>query len=471
MAYKSQQPFRLPAPIRCGPEEAQDLSMEKIEYFIQQHQEFMPRYQYLENLYRGLHTIFHDEPKPVWEPDHRMAVNFPLYITSTFCGFGYGIPIKVTHEDESFLESLAAFEEANEIDDHNSELIKQTCIHGHAFEYMYQDEDGNTRVSVLKPSQCFVVYDNSIEERALFAIRYGSHTRSLSDKTMVLYGEVMTADTRVYFDDGRITDEQPQPYGKINVVEWRLNDERMGLYEPVGALCETYERVLSNKANDVAAFAEAILKIVGADMAPENAREALINRIMILVKEGTGDTETNADADYLTKPSADGTQENLLDRLQELIFTISQVANISDESFGSATSGVSLSYKLLAMSNLAKSFDTKISKSIRKRCKLFCQLQTNTPDKDAWKGITLQFTRNIPNNIAEEVQTAVQATTLTSQETALGLLSFVPDPKAELERMEKEKKAAQPDLLDFNSHREVELTDDTEEETAGDEQR
>lgn len=464
MAYKSKKPFRLPEAIRCSAAEAQDLSLERVERFIRQHQEFMPRYIYLENLYRGMHTIFHDEPKKAWEPDHRMAVNFPLYITSTFCGFGYGIPVKVSHEDDAFLESLTAFEDSNEIDDHNSELIKQTCIHGHAFEYMYQDEEGSTRVSVLKPSQCFVVYDNSIEERALLAVRYGYHARSLSDKTMVLYGEVMTADTRIFFDGGRIVETEPQPYGKINVVEWRLNDERMGLYEPIGALCETYERVLSNKANDVAAFAEAILKIVGADMEQEEAREALINRIMILVKEGTGDTETNADADYLTKPSADGTQENLLDRLQELIFTISQVADISDESFGSATSGVSLSYKLLAMSNLAKSFDSKISKSIRKRYKLFCQLPTNTPDRDAWKDLTIQFTRNVPNNIAEEIQAAVQAEMVVSKETALGLLSFVDDPKEEMERMKKEQEEEQPDLLVFDSHGGEDVKEDEDEQ-------
>ncbi len=98
-----------------------------------------------------------------------------------------------------------------------------------------------------------------------------------------------------------------------------------------------------------------------------------------------------------------------------------------------------MSYKLLAMSNLAKTFDTKITKSIRKRYKLFCQLPTNSSDLNAWKGIDLKFTRNIPNNISEEVQTAVQALGITSQETALSLLSFVKDPKEEIERMESEQ--------------------------------
>ena len=54
-------------------------------------------------------------------------------------------------------------------------------------------------------------------------------------------------------------------------------------------------------------------------------------------------------ADKLTelqKSTADGTQENLLNRLETLIYQTSMVANISDESYGNATSGVALAYKL-----------------------------------------------------------------------------------------------------------------------------
>lgn len=60
--------------------------------------------------------------------------------------------------------------------------------------------------------------------------------------------------------------------------------------------------------------------------------------------------------DFLSKQTADGTQENLLDRLENLIYQTSMVANISDETFGNATSGAALAYKLQAMSNLALTF-------------------------------------------------------------------------------------------------------------------
>ena len=119
------------------------------------------------------------------------------------------------------------------------------------------------------------------------------------------------------------------------------------------------------------------------------------------------------------------------------------VANISDEAFGSATSGTALAYKLQAMSNLALTFDRKIEKSLRKRYKLFCSLSTNVSDAGAWRDLSFKMTRNIPKNIAEETATAAQAEGLVSKLTQLGLLSYISDPAAELEQMQKEEREEQ----------------------------
>lgn len=45
--------------------------------------------------------------------------------------------------------------------------------------------------------------------------------------------------------------------------------------------------------------------------------------------------------EFMDKPNSDGTQENLIERLERLIFQISMVANISDENFGTS-SGIAL---------------------------------------------------------------------------------------------------------------------------------
>ncbi|MFR7639900.1 MAG: phage portal protein, partial [Allobaculum sp.] len=160
--------------------------------------------------------------------------------------------------------------------------------------------------------------------------------------------------------------------------------------------------------------------------------------------------------------TADSTQENLLDRLDRQIYQISMVANISDESFGNATSGTALAYKLQAMSNLASGFDRKIEKSLRKRYKIWSTLKTNVSDENAWKELQVTTSRNLPKNRLEEAQTAAQLSGIVSHETQLSLLSIVPDPKAELEKIEKEQEP-EP-LMTFDDHASQELESDEMEE-------
>lgn len=437
----NKRPYKLPAPItRDANVLEQGVKMELIKGCIEQHKLMLPRYEYLENLYLGFHDIFRLPEKEGWKPDHRLAVGFPRYITDTFIGYAYGKPIKVQSEDEKFDEAMQLFAKRNALKNHNKEMAKVACKFGHAFEYLYQNENTETRVTRFTPRQMFIVYDDSVAERALFAVRYGYHGEK-SKLRGKLYGEILTPSQVLKFEEDKITDENDNPYGKIPVVEWKLNEERIGLYESVAGLVETYNAALGEKANDVESFAEAYLAIMGAEIDEEGIRRIRDDRIINLY--GTNNAK-DVLIQFLQKPTADGTQENLLDRLETLIYQTSMVANISDESFGGATSGTSLAYKLQAMSNLAESFDSKVEKSIRKRLKLFCTLSTNTPRKDAYEDVEITFTRNVPKNLLEEAQTAAQLSGIVSHETQLRGLSIVADPKAELERIKDEDEESQP---------------------------
>lgn len=437
----NKRPYKLPAPItRDANVLEQGVKMELIKGCIEQHKLMLPRYEYLENLYLGFHDIFRLPEKEGWKPDHRLAVGFPRYITDTFIGYAYGKPIKVQSEDKKFDEAMQLFAKRNALKDHNKEMAKVACKFGHAFEYLYQNESTETSVTRFTPRQMFIVYDDSVAERALFAVRYGYHGEK-SKLRGKLYGEILTPSQVLKFEEDKITDKNDNPYGKIPVVEWKLNEERIGLYESVAGLVETYNAALGEKANDVESFAEAYLAIMGAELDEEGIRRIRDSRIINLY--GTNNAK-DVLIQFLQKPTADGTQENLLDRLETLIYQTSMVANISDDSFGGATSGTSLAYKLQAMSNLAESFDSKVEKSIRKRLKLFCTLSTNTPRQDAYEDVEITFTRNVPKNLLEEAQTAAQLSGIVSHETQLRGLSIVADPKAELERIKDEDEESQP---------------------------
>lgn len=426
----------MPEKLTCDPSKLENgVTMAIAEEYIRKHEARLQRYFYLENLYKGFHDVYNLPEKPSWKPDNRLAVNFPRYITETFMGYAYGIPIRKSHPDEKTDEAIHAFENNNEITDHEYELFRKACIYGHAWEYFYQDENAETKMTVFNPIELFAVYDDTVKNRALFAIRYGRHSIE-SENAGVAFGEILTRDSIREFDNGKLGEEIINPYGMIPCVEYRLNDERMGIYEEVTGLVEAYNHAIGEKANDVDAFAEAYLAVLGAEIDETGYYKIRDNRLINLY--GTNDAKDIL-VQFLQKPTADGTQENLLNRLENLIYQTSMVANISDESFGNATSGTALAYKLQAMSNLALGFDRKIEKSLRKRYKIFCSLSTNVSNKDAWKDIEIRTSRNLPKNIPEEAQTAAQLSGIVSQETQLSVLSIVPDVSAEIERIESEK--------------------------------
>ncbi|AAK38049.1 phage portal protein [Lactococcus cremoris] len=409
------------------------ITVEVVTKFMEKHKLEVARYEYLKNMYLGIMAIDDEPAKDSWKPDNRLAVNFTKYIVDTFTGYFNGIPVKKSHSDKEILTKLQEFDNLNDMEDEESELAKMACIYGRAFEFLYQDEDTQTNVVYNSPENMFMVYDDTVKQEPLFAVRYGV------DEDKKLQGEVYTLletikisgeNDEISFGEGTYN-----PYPDLPVVEFYFNEERMSIFESVISLVNAFNKAISEKANDVDYFSDQYLTFLGAAVEEEDLKNIRSNRVINYYADGEG---KNVDVKFLEKPDSDSQTENLLDRLTKLIFQTTMVANISDESFGSS-SGVSLAYKLQAMSNLALSFQRKFQSSLNSRYKLFCELSTNVSNKDSWKDIEYTFTRNEPKDIKEQAETANILMGITSQETALSVISVIPDVQAEMEKIKKEE--------------------------------
>ena len=410
------------------------ITVEVLTKFMEKHKLEVARYEYLKNMYRGIMSIDDEPTKDPWKPDNRLTVNFTKYIVDTFTGYFNGIPVKKSHSDKEILSKLQEFDNLNDMEDEESELAKMACIYGRAFELLYQDEETQTNVTYNTPENIFMVYDDTIKQEPLFAVRYGY------DDDYKLYGEVYTKET-TYALNGtmgfyNMTEQAPNPFDDLPVVEFYFNEERMSIFESVISLVNAFNKAISEKANDVDYFSDQYLAFLGAAVEEEDLKNIRSNRVINYYGESS--EAKNVDVKFLEKPDSDSETENLLDRLTKLIFQTTMVANISDESFGSS-SGVSLAYKLQAMSNLALSFQRKFQSSLNSRYKLYCELSTNVSNKDAWKDIEYTFTRNEPKDIKEQAETASILAGITSQETALSVISVIPDVQAEMEKIKKEE--------------------------------
>lgn len=410
------------------------ITVEVLTKFMEKHKLEVARYEYLKNMYRGIMSIDDEPTKDPWKPDNRLTVNFTKYIVDTFTGYFNGIPVKKSHSDKEILSKLQEFDNLNDMENEESELAKMACIYGRAFELLYQNEETQTNVIYNTPENMFMVYDDTIKQEPLFAVRYGY------DDDYKLYGEVYTKET-TYALNGtmgfyNMTEQTPNPFDDLPVVEFYFNEERMSIFESVISLVNAFNKAISEKANDVDYFSDQYLAFLGAAVEEEDLKNIRSNRVINYYGEGS--EAKNVDVKFLEKPDSDSQTENLLDRLTKLIFQTTMVANISDESFGSS-SGVSLAYKLQAMSNLALSFQRKFQSSLNGRYKLFCELSTNVSNRDTWKDIEYTFTRNEPKNIKEQAETANILKGITSEETALSVISIIPDVQAEMEKIKKEE--------------------------------
>ncbi|HFU4055603.1 TPA: phage portal protein [Streptococcus suis] len=392
-----------------------------------------------EDMYMSNHSILKGGPKDPWKPDNRLVINYAKYIVDTFSGYQIGVPVKVTHDDIAVAGFIDDFRKLNDMEDTEFELAKIADIFGHAFLYVYQDEDGNTRTTYNSPVNMLMVHDNNIQEKPLFAVRY-----AFDEGAATGYGQVITASEVIdatFQMGGGVTFQERTPhiYGRLPVVELIENEERQGIFDSVKTLINALNKAASEKANDVDYFADAYLKVVGVELDGDMAGQIRENRIFNLWKNGS--EGPLPDVGFLEKPNSDTTQENLITLLKESIFAVSMVANLSEEDFGNA-SGTALAFKLQAMDNLAKMKDRKMQSAFNRLYELVFNVPMASVPSDGWTGITYQFTRNVPRNVLEEAQIVAQLSGQVSNATKLSVLSIVDNPQDELDKMEEEEESA-----------------------------
>ena len=410
--------------------EDEELTHEQLLEYIKQHQAQVPRFNELWNQYTSRPPILDFPDKEEYKPDNRLVANFGKYIVDTFNGYFTGIPVKVSHEKENVNEAINYFWRHNDMDDTFSELSKLTSIYGVSYLYVWQDEESNTRVTYNSPFDMFVVYDDTVARNIKYGVRYKY------DEDNILTGTLFTQSEVITFSNDAYGDAEPHYYPIVPIIEFVENDEQQSLIRPVESLINAYNKALSEKSNDVEYFSDAYMKILGAELDTETIQNIRDNRIINM----DGDDAQKIVVEFMNKPDGDVTQENLLNRIESLIYHLAMVANINDESFGNA-SGTSLEFKLQPMKNLSGMKERKFTKGLNNLFKCFTALPTNVPasDKDSWVEVEYRFIRNIPRNVQDEAETARNLEGVVSKELQLSTLSIVDDVQTEIDRMEAER--------------------------------
>ena len=143
-------------------------------------------------------------------------------------GYFLGNPIAYNSDNKDLLERLNNVFKYNDEADNNTTLAKHSSIGGYAVELLYIDEDSQPRFTALSGDEVAIVYDNTLEEKILYAIRYFEEEIVGEDKTKTIIN-VYTADTiqtyELIDDEIKFVYEQPHYFEDVTVAVYLYNDE------------------------------------------------------------------------------------------------------------------------------------------------------------------------------------------------------------------------------------------------------
>ncbi len=421
----------------------EELTVEELGWLIDRNEKIaQEKYDKLMAYYVGKHDIL-NKPNKVSGVSPKLVNNMPRYLVNTYNGFFTGIPPKITLPDEEANEILQDWNNANSIFDKTSELSKQVDIFGRSLFYVYQDEEGNTCITVSSPTHSFMIYDDTVSHRPLAFIRYSRTNKDgLSATVWYEHHVVDLINDQLLdhiFDDNEAKDGV-NIYGRVPAVEFFETEERESLYGGgILTLVDALDDTLSQKLDNINYLADSYMYLLGGRIDPDEIQMMRLNRFI----QVDGNDAINMKIGFLERPDGDNIQEHMIDHLNQTIHEDTGIPDMKDEAFSGNSSGVAIRYKLMPMENRAMTKERKFTQGLRKLYKIVFSSFTNVLDKpDAWRDLNFKFTRNIPANLADEVATAKNAEGIVSQKTQLSMISTVTDPQAELDEIAKEKTEA-----------------------------
>lgn len=346
---------------------------------------------------------------------NQVATGFARYITNIRVGYfmGNDIQFKVTPEEDNqksladtIDEQIKQFnQDSNE--SYIDEMIeKDLSVCGRAYDLVYVNENENTlNLAKVDPTTAFVVYDDSIKAKPLFAVRY-YETGVLDDNLQEQYEIYTDSSLFKYHSNGGLPetnspeqavvfdDSEPLFFGRVPLTEYKNNDERTGDWEPELDQMDALDKALSTMANFQEDFNDAAMVITGkfANMSEPKYQldkngnpvvnkdgskvvlepaHPLINphnRMFYLkpyvTKAGINGERSvvNPTLQYITKQYDSAGWSTYINFLINEIHKYTNTPNINDPNFASNASGVAMSYKLWGSDQ-----ERKIQESLYKR--------------------------------------------------------------------------------------------------------
>ena len=413
-----------------------------------------PKLKKYKNYYDGIQAILNKRYSDETKPCSKTVINYCKNIVDSYCGY-IATPGFISYSSQDDIKDIMNILRYNDYQSEDSDFLLDALIYGTAAELMYNDNEGQTRFRLINPTQCFGIYDDSLTGDLMYFVRM--YKASDWDNSDLYYVDVYTDYSIKHYTmsgmSGFLTyvNEEPHYFSQCPANIFTLPDEK-SIFDCIISQQDSVNELLSSEIDDYNAFCDAYLCITGADADADDIEIMKENRVIVL-PEG-------AEASWLTKNANDAQVENMLKRIHDSIYRISQCVDYSSETFiGGVSSGIALQYRLTGMENRAGIIEGRMKKALQRRVEIICGIASLKIGEEIFRDINIEFKRNIPEDITTGVDLITKLKGLVSDKTLLSQLNFVDDVNAELELLE-EQKAANMSLYSFGTTIEQESEDE-----------
>lgn len=406
-----------------------------IRQLILKHKAEVNRLKKLKAYYEGQHDILNSSRS------NKLVCNHAKDITDTATSYFLGNPIAYkSKEDISVLTDALTNADADEADGDNSFDLS---IHGRAYEYIYTKQ-GETELAIknLEPESTFIVYDDTIEQRELFAVYYDTKVDATDNRSTIYIATILTQNYKYVLnildtDGNQMRTEEPEAHfkGEVPVIMYLNNKLGLGDYELQIPLIDAYNALMSDRVTDKEQFIDSILALYGALLSDE---DDTTEPMTSLKKNKLLELPADARAEYLTRTFDENGVEILKRAIEQDIYKFSHIPCLTDEAFGGNISGVAMEFKLLGLENITKIKTRYYKKGLRKRLRIFSHFLGKTKGTIDVTDVTPVFSRALPRNLLEISQYILNLWGKVSKKTLLAQIPFIDDLEEEVKEVERE---------------------------------
>lgn len=421
-----------------------ELSAKKIQEILPQvlreHAKNAREIDYLYNYYKGKQPILRKEKVVRPEINNVVLENHAFEIVEFKKAYVYGEPVQYVQKGEKKNETinpkiseLNKFMESEDKSSQDKELAEWQYICGTAYRWAdldnQRDEDeAPFELSVPDPRNTFVVYSSGIQQEPLFCGHYSYFSDRIQSedgnetinkyRIITIYTDDFMCQFRESFGICDLLDfelpvneeetikvkEYPLVVKGQRIIEYPLNQARLGLVELVMTQLNALNKIKSDDLDGIDQFVQSLLVFVNQEIDLPTFKTLVANGA---IQVTSSDPSKPADVKLLTSQLMHSETKIVTDDLYNNVLTVCGVPRLNDKPSGGDTGQARLLGEGWTMADeRAKQDELAFKKSERRFLKLILKLCNYKKKLQNLKisDIDIKFTRNKSDNLLVKTQ-------------------------------------------------------------------